>query len=370
MYLATDPDREGEAIAWHLSKILEDDKDKITRVTFNEITKSAVQKAIKEPRNIDMDTVDAQQARRVLDRIVGYKISPLLWKKVKRGLSAGRVQSVAVKLIVDRENEIENFIPQEYWNIYASLKDEKSKKEFEAKFYGKNGKKQEINSKEQVDEILKSIEKAEYTVSEIKKGGDKFSEYEIIIHDFMEDCLFLLNKKAEDKKPATRIVAQEPIEVQPIEETPADKFLSNLASSRALEGSIDLSISLDKPEESEYVTRALDINDLGDIDLSITDLQITISDLTNIKVAGDIEVKTGPLDMKLSLGYFDNTIYLDYLDNHFYLKTSDITDVMQMIPTVGESITLPSEFQNLDFDSLISSLTKGNNKENVLSEDP
>ena len=173
VYLATDPDREGEAIAWHLSKILDDNKEKITRVTFNEITKSAVQKAIKEPRNIDMDTVDAQQARRVLDRIVGYKISPLLWKKVKRGLSAGRVQSVAVKLIVDRENEIENFIPQEYWNIYASLKDEKSKKEFEAKFYGKNGKKQEINSKEQVDEILKSIEKAEYTVSEIKKGEKK-----------------------------------------------------------------------------------------------------------------------------------------------------------------------------------------------------
>ena len=129
VYLATDPDREGEAIAWHLAKILEENKEKITRVTFNEITKTAVQKAIKEPRKIDLNTVDAQQARRVLDRIVGYKISPLLWKKVKRGLSAGRVQSVAVKLIVDRENEIENFIPQEYWNIYANLKDEKSKKQ-------------------------------------------------------------------------------------------------------------------------------------------------------------------------------------------------------------------------------------------------
>ena len=173
VYLATDPDREGEAIAWHLAKILEDDKDKITRVTFNEITKSAVQKAIKEPRDIDLNTVDAQQARRVLDRIVGYKISPLLWKKVKRGLSAGRVQSVAVKLIVDRETEIENFIPQEYWNIYANLKDEKSKKEFEARFYGKNGKKQEINSKEQVDQILKDIENAKYIVTEIKKGEKK-----------------------------------------------------------------------------------------------------------------------------------------------------------------------------------------------------
>ena len=173
VYLATDPDREGEAIAWHLAKILENDKDKITRVTFNEITKTAVQKAIKEPRNIDLNTVDAQQARRVLDRIVGYKISPILWKKVKRGLSAGRVQSVAVKLIVDRENEIENFIPEEYWNIYADLKDEKSKKQFEARFYGKNGKKQEIHSREEIDQILKTIENAKYTVSEVKKGEKK-----------------------------------------------------------------------------------------------------------------------------------------------------------------------------------------------------
>lgn len=173
VYLATDPDREGEAIAWHLSKILEEDKNKITRVTFNEITKSAVQKAIKEPRDIDMNTVDAQQARRVLDRIVGYKMSPVLWKKVKRGLSAGRVQSVAVKLIVDRENEIESFIPEEYWNIYANLKDEKSKKEFEARFYGKNGKKIEIHLKEEIDEILKTIEKSKYIVSDVKKGEKK-----------------------------------------------------------------------------------------------------------------------------------------------------------------------------------------------------
>ncbi len=173
VYLATDPDREGEAIAWHLSKILEEDKDKITRVTFNEITKTAVQKAIQEPRNIDMNTVDAQQARRVLDRIVGYKMSPVLWKKVKRGLSAGRVQSVAVKLIVDRENEIENFIPEEYWNIYANLKDEKSKKEFEARFYGKNGKKIEIHSKEEIDKILETIKKEKYIVSDVKKGEKK-----------------------------------------------------------------------------------------------------------------------------------------------------------------------------------------------------
>ena len=157
VYLATDPDREGEAIAWHLSNILNVDEKKITRVTFNEITKTAVQKAIKEPRDIDINLVDAQQARRVLDRIVGYKISPVLWKKVRRGLSAGRVQSVAVKLIVDREEEIEKFIPEEYWNIYAELIDKKTNKKFEAKFYGKSGKKQEIHSQEEVNEILATI---------------------------------------------------------------------------------------------------------------------------------------------------------------------------------------------------------------------
>ena len=173
VYLATDPDREGEAIAWHLSYILDVDKDKITRVTFNEITKSAVQKAIKEPRDIDVNLVDAQQARRVLDRIVGYKISPILWKKVRRGLSAGRVQSVAVKLIVDREEEIEKFIPEEYWNIYVKLLDEKSKKTFEAKFFGKDKKKQEIHSQEQVNEILSSIKNAKYIVEEVKKGEKK-----------------------------------------------------------------------------------------------------------------------------------------------------------------------------------------------------
>ncbi len=173
VYLATDPDREGEAIAWHLAHILEEDESKITRVTFNEITKSAVQKAIKEPRDIDINLVDAQQARRVLDRIVGYKISPVLWKKVKRGLSAGRVQSVAVKLIVDREDEIENFIPEEYWNIYVNLLDKNSNKEFEAHFTGKNNKKIELHSKEEVDEILKDIENAKYVVTDIKKSERK-----------------------------------------------------------------------------------------------------------------------------------------------------------------------------------------------------
>ena len=173
VYIATDPDREGEAIAWHLAHILEIPEEKADRVTFNEITKTAVQKAIKEPRKIDINLVNAQQARRILDRIVGYKMSPVLWKKVKRGLSAGRVQSVAVKLIVDRENEIENFIPEEYWNIYVDLLEEKSKQEFTAKFYGKNGKKQEIHSKEEVDEILNKIEKSKYIVRDVKKGEKK-----------------------------------------------------------------------------------------------------------------------------------------------------------------------------------------------------
>lgn len=173
VYLATDPDREGEAIAWHLANILSIDEDEVCRVTFNEITKNAVKEAIQKPRKIDMDLTDAQQARRVLDRIVGYKISPVLWKKVQKGLSAGRVQSVAVKLIVDREEEIEKFIPEEYWNIYVKLKDKKSKKSFEAKFYGKDNKKVDIHSEEEVKEIVKQIENAKYIVEDIKLGEKK-----------------------------------------------------------------------------------------------------------------------------------------------------------------------------------------------------
>ena len=173
IYLATDPDREGEAIAWHLAYILGINPDEICRVTFNEITKEAVKNAIKEPRKIDMDLTDAQQARRVLDRIVGYKISPVLWKKVQKGLSAGRVQSVAVRLIVEREEEIENFVPEEYWNIYAHLKDQKSRKTFQAKFYGKDNKKVDIHSEKEVNEILEKIENAKYIVEEVKKGEKK-----------------------------------------------------------------------------------------------------------------------------------------------------------------------------------------------------
>lgn len=173
VYLATDPDREGEAIAWHLAYLLGIEKDSICRVTFNEITKDAVKTAIQNPRKIDLNLTDAQQARRVLDRIVGYKISPVLWKKVKRGLSAGRVQSVAVRLIVEREEEIEKFIPEEYWNITLKVSDKKTKTKFDCKFIGKNGKKVELHSKEEVDKILADLEGATYKVVDIKKGEKK-----------------------------------------------------------------------------------------------------------------------------------------------------------------------------------------------------
>jgi len=170
IFLATDPDREGEAISWHLANLLNIDEKKSCRVTFNEITKNAVQSAIKSPRPINMSIVDAQQARRVLDRIVGYKISPILWKKVRKGLSAGRVQSVATRLIVDREEEIDNFIPEEYWSIISKLAKNSGGASFEAKFYGTDNKKIELTNEEQVKKILKEIENAKYTVSKIKKG--------------------------------------------------------------------------------------------------------------------------------------------------------------------------------------------------------
>ena len=173
VYLATDPDREGEAIAWHLAHILDIPEDSICRVTFNEITKETVQASIKKPRKIDINLTNAQQARRVLDRIVGYKISPVLWKKVKRGLSAGRVQSVAVKLVVDREEEIEKFTPEEYWNINLTVSDKKTKTPFVCKFTGKDGNKVDIHSKKEVDVILKGLENAKYKVTDVKKGERK-----------------------------------------------------------------------------------------------------------------------------------------------------------------------------------------------------
>lgn len=173
IYLATDPDREGEAIAWHLAHLLNIDESAPVRVTFNEITKSGVQAGMSNPRTIDSDVVDAQQARRVLDRIVGYKLSPFLWKKVRRGLSAGRVQSVAVRLIVDRENEIRSFKSQEYWSIDAKLTASSSRKAFPAKLAEVDGKKVSIENKEQADAILARLENAEYVVTAVKKSQRK-----------------------------------------------------------------------------------------------------------------------------------------------------------------------------------------------------
>lgn len=173
IYLATDPDREGEAISWHLLKALKLDELKekqVFRISFNEITKNAVKASLKTPRAIDMNLVDAQQARRVLDRMVGYMISPLLWAKVKRGLSAGRVQSVALRLICDREEEINAFIPEEYWNLDAQLKQDGSKKMLTAKFYGDKSGKLPIRNKKELDVILKGLENQTYEVEEVKNG--------------------------------------------------------------------------------------------------------------------------------------------------------------------------------------------------------
>ena len=168
VYLATDPDREGEAISWHLAAALKLDEKKMRRITFNEITRNAVKASLKNPRDIDMNLVDAQQARRVLDRMVGYLISPLLWAKVKRGLSAGRVQSVALRLVADREEEINAFIPEEYWTLDAVLRIKGEKRPLVAKFYGTDKKKMTIRSEKELQEILKETEHAEYKITDIR----------------------------------------------------------------------------------------------------------------------------------------------------------------------------------------------------------
>ncbi|MFU0801266.1 MAG: type I DNA topoisomerase [Xylanivirga thermophila] len=170
IFLATDPDREGEAISWHLANTLNIDKGSLCRIEFNEITSQAVKKAVNNPRTINMNLVDAQQARRILDRIVGYNISPLLWRKVKKGLSAGRVQSVATRIVCEREEEINNFIPQEYWNISANFLSPSSNQIFEAMFYGTQTKKLELKNEEEVNGLLEDLKKAVYTVKNIKKG--------------------------------------------------------------------------------------------------------------------------------------------------------------------------------------------------------
>lgn len=168
IYLATDPDREGEAISWHIANMLDLDPSQKCRIEFNEITQTAIKNAIKTPRSLDMNRVDAQQARRVLDRLVGYKLSPLLWRKVRKGLSAGRVQSVSVKIIVDRENEIREFEPEEFWEISANL--EKDKKGFEASYYGNKSGKVKLKNQNDTEQVLKSLENAEYVLTKVKSG--------------------------------------------------------------------------------------------------------------------------------------------------------------------------------------------------------
>ncbi len=170
VYLATDPDREGEAISWHLKELLGLDDEKAKRVTFNEITKKVVTESIKNPRSIDQNLVDSQQARRILDRIVGYELSPLLWRKIKKGLSAGRVQSVATRMVVDREEEIEAFQSQEYWLLDARLNCGAEDAVFTARFHGKGDKKQELRSKDEVDEVINAVQAQPFTVSGVKRG--------------------------------------------------------------------------------------------------------------------------------------------------------------------------------------------------------
>ncbi|MBQ9561816.1 MAG: type I DNA topoisomerase, partial [Lachnospiraceae bacterium] len=170
VFLATDPDREGEAISWHLAAALNLKDKKYSRITFNEITKTAVKGSIKQAREIDQNLVDAQQARRVLDRMVGYSISPLLWKKIKRGLSAGRVQSAALRIICDRENEISAFIPEEYWTIEARFTPEHGTRPIQVHYFGKNDQKAQITCKAEADALLKELENIDYKVREVKKA--------------------------------------------------------------------------------------------------------------------------------------------------------------------------------------------------------
>ncbi len=208
VFLATDPDREGEAISWHLAHALKiDEKDKV-RVEFNEITKEAVKKAIKNPREIDLNLVDAQQARRILDRLVGYKISPLLWRKIRKGLSAGRVQSVALKLICDRDNEINVFKPEEYWSIKTNLK--KDREEFEATFYGERIKnkdeKIELKCKEDVDNILDKIDNKGFKVDSVKKGKKRRNPYAPFITSTLQQDA---SKKLRFTTRKTMMVAQQ-----------------------------------------------------------------------------------------------------------------------------------------------------------------
>ena len=194
VYLATDPDREGEAISWHLFHTLKLNEKTTSRITFNEVTKNAVKNSIKGARQIDTNLVDAQQARRILDRVVGYRISPILWDKVKRGLSAGRVQSAVLRMICDREEEIDAFVPKEYWTLSAELFADKEKKPFNAKFYGTEKKKLSIDSAEELEKIKNAVEKAEFHVTEVKRSErQRKAPLPFITSSLQEDAARILN---------------------------------------------------------------------------------------------------------------------------------------------------------------------------------
>ena len=205
IYLATDPDREGEAISWHLSQTLKEKPEKMRRITFNEITKGAVKASLKHARDIDMNLVDAQQTRRMLDRMVGYSISPLLWVKVKRGLSAGRVQSVALRLICDREDAINSFVPEEYWILDGQFLAEGEKKPVTARFYG-TPEKLTIRSKEEMDRLTADVSRQEFSVSEVKTGEDTDQIVEItddgrsVQTELHAHCLHLLRRRVVARK--------------------------------------------------------------------------------------------------------------------------------------------------------------------------
>src|SRR5699024_1229924 len=204
IYLAADPDREGEAIAWHLAHALKVDETTECRVVFNEITKDAIKESFKNPRKIDYDLVDAQQARRILDRLVGYNISPLLWAKIRKGLSAGRVQSVAVKMVIDREREIKAFEPEEYWTIGAKFF--KDSKKFTGKFYGIDGKKKELKDKEDVDAILNKIKGNEFNIDKVNRRERKRNPAKpFITSSLQQDAARSINFRARK----TMMVAQQ-----------------------------------------------------------------------------------------------------------------------------------------------------------------
>ena len=263
VYLATDPDREGEAISWHLSKALKLEDKKMYRISFNEITKNAVKASIKQAREIDLNLVDAQQARRLLDRMVGYRISPLLWVKVKRGLSAGRVQSVALRIICDREEEINAFIPEEYWTLEANLQVEGEKKPLIAKFYGTPNNKIKIRSKTELDHILKELENARYQIVDVKKASRlKKSPIPFTTSTLQQEASKVLNFSTQK---TMRIAQQlyEGIELQKSGTVGLITYLRTDSTRVSEEAETEARMYIDKEYGAKYVAEKVDVKKDG-----------------------------------------------------------------------------------------------------------